>query len=591
MSFSSRTAWFEAARFGLFIHWNACAALEGRFDGEPVRQTHYGEWLRARNRVPRADWDAALRQMHVTPEVVEGWAEAAKEAGMKYLIFVAKHHDGLAFWPSAISDYTLNNLAGVGFDVIGKLKEACEARGIVLCFYYSHWHDWEHPYGWGNFWDYNSDDPGQFEGHDDFFFYSGEGHRDNPTPEQFDHYWRTKSMPQVKELIERYRPGMMWFDCWQPLSATNMTPKQVGDMLAMIREADPTVIVNSRLGIEEVGPDGIDYETLGDNEFPRHRIGHPWESAVTFADSWGYSRDDLNWRPTAYFVRNLVRNVSLGGNLAINFGPQADGRPPEEALDRMRAIGQCLRANGEGFYGCGYTPFDEQVQDWGLTTVDEANGRLYLHVFDWPVDGVVRVNGLKAPVLSAALASTGESLSFRQSGQSVHVAGPRSMPIPYDTVVRLELGGGLEVDNATLGEINGGGVPMPVSRASLVGARAETPYEGSTKLPVQAGGWGAPGASASWEIYVPEAGKRPLTVGYACAAEVAGQRFVVSAAGQELAAETKATHRNWSDFRPFPLGHFHFPEPGRYRITIEPAAEVRTELFKLLWLFLGKSPG
>jgi alpha-L-fucosidase len=585
---SSRTNWFEAARFGLFIHWNADAALEGRFDGEPVRQSDYGEWLRARNRVPRADWDKAIKRMHVTPATVEGWAEAAKEAGMKYVVFVAKHHDGLAYWPSKVSEYNLNKLAGVDFDVIGTLKKACDARGLKLGFYYSHWHDWEHPFGWGNFWDYNSNDPRQFEGHKDFFFYGGEGYRDNLSPEQFDQYWREKSMPEVKELIERYHPALLWFDCWQPLSATNMTQKQVGDMLSMIRKTDPKVVVNSRLGIDKIGPDGVDYETLGDNEFPHQKIGHPWESAVTFGLSWGYSRDDQNWRPTTYFVRNLVRNISLGGNLLINFGPRADGRPPQEALDTMGAIGKCLHANKEGFYGCGFTPFQETTQDWGLTTVDEKSGQLFLHVFDWPVDGIIRVNGLKTLVKSVTLVSSGKSLSFEQSGPSVHIGGPLSMPVEYDTVIRLDLNGALVVDNTLPGEINGGGIALQSTSARLSGVSPEKPYEGSTKLPSQIGGWSAPAASAEWKFYVPKAGPRSVTISYACTTDVAGQEFELSAGpGLESRFKTVGTQANWSEFRPFSAGKFDFPAPGYYTLHVKPVGQIKDELFKLLWVHIG----
>jgi alpha-L-fucosidase len=584
-----RTAWFEDARFGLFIHWNGSAALEGRFDGEQVRQTDYGEWLRARNRVPRADWDAAIKQMHVTPEVVEGWAEAAKDAGMKYIIFVAKHHDGLAYWPSKVSDYTLNNLAGVDFDVIGTLKKACDKRGIKLGFYYSHWQDWEHPGGWGNFWDYNSKDPKQFEGHPDFFFYGGEGYRDNLTAEQFDAYWRRKSMPQVEELVKQYHPAIMWFDNWRDLKDTNMTPLQVNDMLSMIRKDSPETLVNTRLGIGKVGqPGGTDYETLGDNDFPRHRITHPWESAVTFGLSWGYSRDDQDWRPTTYFIRNLVRNISLGGNLVINFGPQADGRPPEEALDRMHAMGKCLRANGEGFYGCGYSPFEERTQDWGLTTVDERHNRLYLHVFDWPVDGVIRVNGLKTRVTSAILCSGHKPLPFVQQGTSVHIQGDRSMPVPYDTVIRLELGGPLDVQNDTLGEINGGGIAMNATNAVLTSVQKQQPVDGSTKIEAQMGGWNAPDAAASWTIFVPAAGKRNVTVSYACTPASAGQGFAVSAGpGLEVRSNTETTQLNWSEFRPFHAGQIDFPKPGTYTITIRPTGAVKAELFKLLWVHLA----
>ena len=395
-------------------------------------------------------------------------------------------------------------------------------------------------------------------------------------------------MPQVKELIQRYHPALLWFDCWQPLSATNMTEKQVHDMLLMIRQTDPNVVVNSRLGIEKIGPDGIDYETLGDNEFPHQRIGHPWESAVTFGLSWGYSRDDQNWRPATYFIRNLVRNISLGGNLLINFGPRADGKPPQEALDTMRSIGLCLHANREGFYGCGYTPFEESTQDWGLTTAAEAHHRLYLHVFDWPVDGVVRVNGLLSHVRSVSLGSTGQRLGFTQSGPSVHVSGSLSMPVEYDTVLCVEYDGDLHVDNTLPGEINDGGIALQSPTATLAGVQPETPYEGSTKLPHQIGGWTAPGAFASWKFYVPSAGPREITVSYACTVGVAGQRFTVSAGpGLEAAAVTEATQANWSEFRPFKVGAFNFPAAGYYTLTVRPSGPVREELFKLLWVHVG----
>jgi len=590
---TSRTLWFEDARLGLFIHWNVCAALEGRFDGEPVRQTEYGEWLRARNRVPRENWDRAIAKLHITPEIVDSWAEAALDAGMKYVIFVSKHHDGLAFWPSRLSDYTLNNLAGVDFDICERLKQACDDRGLKLCFYYSHWHDWEDPGGWGNFWDFNSDDPAQFEGYENFFFYGGEGHRDNLTPEQFDEYWHRKSMGQVRELMERYQPALFWFDCWRRREDTNMTQTQVDEMLAMIREIDPTCLVNSRLGISKIGSEGgVDYETVGDNEFPDQWIGHPWESAATFALSWGYSRDDQRWRTATYFIRNLVRNISFGGNLAINFGPMADGRAPQEALVCMQQIGQCLRENREGFYGCGHSPMDEESQDWGIATLDQVQNRLYLHLFDWPVDGVVRVNGLLTPVTGATLCCDGSALSFEQMGQTVHVSGPKSMPVAYDTVIGLDLAGPVEVDNQTLGEINGGGLALQAHRASAGKPRKEKPYEGATKLPCQLGGWEAEDAEATWNVFIPEAGAREVTLCYACTKDCAGQGFMVSAGdGLEVRGLTQMTQLNWSEFRPIKVGRMEFPQPGKYTITVRPDGPSNRELFKLLWVHLGDALG
>jgi alpha-L-fucosidase len=584
-----RTAWFEEARFGMFIHWSASSALEGRYCGEPVRQGVYGEWLRARNRVPRADWDAAVATMKITPEKVDAWAEAARDAGMKYIIFVAKHHDGLAFWPSKVSDYTYNKVSGVSFDVIGRLKEACDKRGLKLCFYYSQWQDWEDRNGWGNFWEYNSKDPAQYDAQGNFQYWDGSMYRDNLDSAGFDRYWRAKAMPQVEELIRNYKPAIVWFDCYIPRERTVMTGKQLGDMTAMIRRLDPQCLINSRLPTTKIGGDeGADYETLGDNELGHQRVEHPWESAMTFALSWGYNRDDQNWRPTTYFVRNLVRNISLGGNFVINIGPLADGTIPDEARVRLTEIGRSVNANKEGIRGCGYTPFEEGTQDWGLTTVrrlPDGTSQLYLHVFDWPVDGVVRVNGLKTKVRAACLPATGVSLSFRQAGVSMHVETAGVTPQPYDTVIRLDLEGPADVDNSIIGERNGGDIVMQAAQAACSGVKKERPDGGSTKLPSQLGGWSANDASASWRIAIPAAGKYRVRICYAAALDDAGKEFVISAGkGLDLRGRTVGTHRNRGEFRTFDLGALELPQAGECTLSVSPAGPVNGELFKLLWV-------
>ncbi len=585
----SRTAWFEDARFGMFISWNACATLEGRYCGEPIRQGVYGEWLRARNRVSRADWDKAYEMMTITPEKVDEWAESAKQAGMKYIIFVAKHHDGLAFWPSKVSGYTFNRLSDVSFDVIGRLKEACDKRGLKLCLYYSQWQDWEDPNGWGNFWEFNSKDQKQFEEYDNFQFWDGSLFRDNLTADQFGKYWYGKAMPQVEELIRNYHPAIIWFDCYIPPKSAIMTDKQLDDMKAMIRKLDPTCLINSRLPSEKIGGvDGVDYETLGDNQFPHQRIGHPWESVVTFSKSWAYNRDDLNWRSTTYFIRNLVRNVSLGGNMAINIGPLSDGAIPDEALVRLHEIGRSLSANKEGIAGCGYTPFEENTQDWGLTTVGrhkDGTNLLYLHVFDWPTDGVIRVNGLKSKVRKAYFPATGTTLQFAQNGKSVHINAKNISMQPYETVIRLDLDSEVEVDNTSIGERNGGDIVMQSTDADIAGVKLEIPDEGSTKLKYQLSGWEAADASASWRITIPAVGKYRVRICYAASINNEGKEFVVSTGnGMELRASTVGTHINWGEFRTFDMGSFDFEENGDQTITVRPSGKQSGELFKLLWV-------
>ena len=120
---STRADWLTDARLGGFIHWSAGGALGARWFGEPLRNpTPYGEWSRHRNRVPRADYDAAIAHMAVTPEQVDAWVKAFKDAGCAYVIFVAKHHDGLAFWPSKASTYTFQNLSKCQTDVCAEMR-------------------------------------------------------------------------------------------------------------------------------------------------------------------------------------------------------------------------------------------------------------------------------------------------------------------------------------------------------------------------------------------------------------------------------------------------------------------------------------
>ncbi|MEN9358886.1 MAG: hypothetical protein RL095_421 [Verrucomicrobiota bacterium] len=592
----SRTQWFEEARFGMFIHWSGSAAMEGRYCGEPVRQGVYGEWLRARNRMPRKDWDVAIASMQITPEKVDAWADAAKSAGMKYLIFVAKHHDGLALWPSKVSDYTYNKVSGVDFDVIARLKKACDERGLKLCFYYSQWQDWESPEGWGNFWEFNSRNPAQYDAHKNFQFWDGSLFRDNLDSVRFDRYWRGKAMPQVEELIRNYRPAMIWFDCYIPQEKTVMSEQQLADMRSMIRKLDPQCLINSRLPTTKIGgDDGADFETLGDNQLGNQRRGHPWESAMTFPMSWGYNRDDQDWRPTTYFVRNLVRNVSMGGNFVINIGPLADGTVPEEARVRLNEIGRSVIANRQGIAGCGMSPFEETSQDWGLTTHrrdKDGSEQLFLHVFDWPVDGVVRVNGLKTRVRSASLPSTGAPLKFTQNGLSTHVSVHGLSPLPYNTVIRLDLESAPEVDNQVIGERNGGDIVLQAAQARCMGVKRERPDDGSTKLPAQLGAWHAGNASASWRITIPAAGKYRTRICYAADLAAAGQGFTVSTeTGAVLHGEVQGTHRNHGEFRTFELGEMDFPHAGEYTVHLRPSAKVEAELFKLLWVcFSEKKP-
>lgn len=519
-----------------------------------------------------------------------------QRGGFKYLTFVTKHHDGVAFWNSKVSDYTYANLSGTGFDVLKCLKEKCDKHGIILCAYYSHWLDWGDPNGRNNDWDYADEQRQDFDR-----IAAGRGeidapYRQLPTDEAYDKYWHEKAMPQVAELIKDYGVKLFWFDCWRadPVGEGQMTEKQMRDMLAMIRQLDPTVLVNTRLGIHEVSDNGVDFQTMGDNQFPEQPLGHTWETAATFNHTWGYNRDDQNWRSTTYFVREIVKGIYKGGNVMLNIGPRADGSIPPEIKNRIHEIGKMIHKNKVGFYGTYPSPFAEDSQDWGLITQRPERNvtKVYLHVFEWPSDGVIRVNGLKNKILDARIPSLGnQKVAFVQKGLLLHIQGPVREPVDYDSVVELEVEGGLEAENGFCGEINFGGIHMGQEKAVLTGNLKRTVGTDVTGVgyisPTSIRNWNSMGGQASWKVYIPEKGERELTICYSCDSLSAGQPYLVEVEGAgAMRAKTVAGPKGFAEFYTRHLGKIALPQAGIYTIRVRPEVAPQKELFGLNWLFL-----
>ena len=588
---TNRVDWFVDARFGMFIHWSAGSIYGAHWQGEPFRGPGaYGEWTRCRNRVNRSDYDAALPLMSATPDQIEQWVALAKEAGMQYIVFVAKHHDGLAFWPSQASAYNLPKLNGTGTDILRCLKTACDNYGLKLGFYYSQWHDWDHPGGWGNFWDFEqaralTNYPSAEWNH---LLNSGALVRPSLKPEQFAAYWREKALPQVAELITNYHPALLWFDCWLPREQTILTEAQVTELLTLIRRLDSNCLVNTRLAVTNVGPAGVDFQSMDDNEFPGTGPAHPWETSATFGRTWGYNRDDLAWKPTTFFVRELVGNISKGGNLQLNIGPRADGSLPPEAVNRLKEIGRCVRVNADGFQGCGPTPMSAVPQDWGKFTgrvTPEGKHLLYAHVFEWPPDGLVRVTGLRTSV-RAAKSLAGEPISYGQLGACLRLQGPRTEPSPYDSVIELELDGPAEADAGFVSEVNGGGWHINPASARLTGGLTAVAADLREGTPARIQGWTNATDIASWKVFVPEAGTKEVRICYACPVSLAGQEFSVRIGERVWHAKTMGTHADWREYRTFVLGDIQFPEPGDYQVSVSPVNGPKDGLFRLAWLFL-----
>src|SRR5690606_37206227 len=286
----------------------------------------------------------------------------------------AKHHDGFGLWESQVSDYDLGNYTNPKRDIVKELADACKKHGIKLGLYYSHWIDWEHEYGW--------DDTMEING---------------VAPEKYDLYWQEKVIPQIRELLTNYGEiGLFWFDMWIHHSETVVTKEQLLQLKGLIRELQPNCLVNSRLGLSvEEDPD-VDFKTLGDNQLRSQKEDFPWQSPATVAHSWGFHTADTEWKSTTTLLKSLINNVSLNGNFMLNIGPRANGDVPFEISQRMLEMGKWLNVNGESIYGAEAFDLDKDLHDWGKITCkkEENKTKLYLHVFNWPLNKKLSVTGI-----------------------------------------------------------------------------------------------------------------------------------------------------------------------------------------------------
>lgn len=404
--------WWENARFGMFIHWGLYSEAAGFWNGKPIKGI--GEWIMNSAHIPRALYEQLAAKFDPVDFNAAQWVKIARDAGMKYIVITTKHHDGFCMFNTNATQYNIVEATPWHKDPMALLSKACREQGIKFCTYYSIM-DWHTPYQQAI--DSDAVNPTY-----------------NPTsltqPREYIEYMKQ----QLAELISQYHTNLVWFDGgW----LKDWTQEEALDVYNYIHSINPSIIINNRLGFK-VG----DYGTP-EQEIPVQGLPGPWETCMTLNDTWGFKKDDDNWKSDTTLITNLIHCASGGGNFLLNVGPTATGVIPEPEVDRLKAMGKWLKVNGEAIYGSGRTPFSTTLS-FGYAT--QKPGKVFLEVTKWPANSIITVP-LKNKIIKSYLLSDPQAkvlTSVGKDGLQIHV--PKQAPDPIASVVVLEISDVAQVD-------------------------------------------------------------------------------------------------------------------------------------------------
>ncbi|MCX5642279.1 MAG: alpha-L-fucosidase [Candidatus Omnitrophica bacterium] len=411
ISYEKRIAWFNQARFGMFIHWGLYSLL-GR-----------GEWTMLVERIPPDEYAKLANQFNPAKFNADSWASLAKESGMKYMVLTARHHDGFCLYDSQVSDFTSVKTAAQK-DFVAEYVKSCRKAGLKVGLYYSLM-DWRFP--------------GYFDR--------------KKYPDSF------KAMAkqlhgQVRELMTNYGkidylfydgewiPGVPRFrQTGSPEIAKLWRAKELNQM---VRSLQPEIIINNRSGVDE------DMDTP-EQVVTASKTGRAWESCMTMGAScgWGYIKNNPTFKTTAQLIEYLVTSASSGGNYLLNIGPKPDGSVRKEEVTRLKEIGKWMKVNGESIYDSERPP--AMTAQWlgGIIGYINTKGdNLYWHILRWP-GKIASMPGIKNKVLSATIMATGQKVKIEQAkdGRLFLTGLPQEPPDKNDTVIKLKLNGKLAVSD------------------------------------------------------------------------------------------------------------------------------------------------
>lgn len=546
-------SWFQNAKFGMFIHWGLYSKLAGVWEGKDYYGS--GEWLMNQAKIPAKAYEQVAKSFNPQKFNADEWADLAKDAGIKYMVITAKHHEGFAMYDSKVSDFNIVKASPYGKDPMKALANATRKRGIQFGFYYSQFLDWHEPNGGGNKWDFKEADKDYLK------------------------YYKDKSIPQLKELLTNYGDlGIVWFDMPGGLDK-QQTQALVDEMHAL----QPKSLFSSRVG-QGLG----DYRTFGDSEVPATPIKGAWESIYTHNDSWGYISHDMNFKTPEEITQLLANVASKGGNLMLNIGPDGEGNIPYYSEKYLRETGKWLKKNGESIYGSTYGLVP--AQPWGVTT--SKPGKLFLHILNPPENGKIRVPGIHVKVTNIVQLGRKTTLKYEIKDEVLYVDLPLKTD-PYHAVIEVAFNG--QLNDGYLNNIPTVSASYPNNMLEVVHSKTSgaakmqtltySHYFGDWKHTTCITDMVKPTDQTAFQFNITSPGDYKVLLEYACPEASAKQEGIMEFDHKTYKFQTLRTSE-FNSSRPLlfikhPVATVTVLKPGIYTLNLRPELNNTKELFKL----------
>jgi alpha-L-fucosidase len=395
-------AWFQDAKFGLFIHWGVYSQLGA------------GEWVMENRRIPVDGYEWLASAFNPAQFDARAWVALAKEAGVRYITITSRHHDGFSMFKTGVTRYNVVDWTRFGRDPLRELADACRDAGIKLFFYYSQL-DWHHPDYWPR------GGTGRATGRQE----SGEWPR-----------YLEFMNGQLQELLTNYGPlGGIWFDGMWDKPDADWGLTRTYDLIHRLQPGALIVPNHHRSPLPGEDVQTFEQDLPGANTagFNTREIGSlPLETSLTMNQSWGFDLTDRNFKSARELIGYLVRAAGNDANLLLNVGPRPDGTIQPEAVERLKAIGEWLRHFGASVYGTRGGPVPPR--SWGVTT--QRGDSVFVHVLDWP-DPMLALPDFGARVTAATMLRDGARVPFVQSASGVTLTLPPAGPEDVDRVAVL----------------------------------------------------------------------------------------------------------------------------------------------------------